>query len=115
MAKATGLKHIKDNQIHESAFTAVCNSLSFGPVKIDYCVDLSVPQVTFQVFLAGVLIGGGTINAQQPCLTIGGGAAGFKAEVTLCIDIAQRQVTYEIEACAPLVGCTKVNGVLFSW
>lgn len=115
MAEATGLKHIQDNQIHESALQTFCNSISIGPVKVDYCLDLSVPQLTFQVFLAGVQIGSGTINPQNPCVTIGGSVAGFKAEVTLCIDPSKQQVTYEIEVCAPIVGCKKWAGVLFSW
>ena len=111
----TGLAHIKDEQAHESLFNQVCNSFSIGPLKIDYCVDLAIPQVTFSVFLAGIKIGGGTINPQHPCVTVGGGVAGFKAEATLCVDPAKKQVTYEIEICAPFVGCKKYKGVLFSW
>ena len=111
----TGLEHIQDHQIHESAMQQFCNSISFGPLKVDYCVDLAIPQVTFQVYLAGIKIGGGTINPQNPCLKIGGGALGFKAEVELCIDVNKQQVTYEIEVCAPFVGCTKYKGILFSW
>ncbi len=113
--KATGLEHIADNQLHESAFSTFCNSISFGPLKIDYCVDLSIPQVTFQVYLGGVHIGGGTVNPSNPCIKVGGGALGFKAEVELCLDVAKQQVTYEIEVCAPFVGCTKYKGILFSW
>ncbi|MEM7049313.1 MAG: hypothetical protein AAF604_06625 [Acidobacteriota bacterium] len=112
---ATGLKHIESHQVHESALTQVCNSFSIGPLKIDYCVDLTIPQVTFQVYLAGIKIGGGTINPSNPCIKIGGGALGFKAEVELCIDVDRQQVTYEIEICAPFAGCKDYKGVLFSW
>lgn len=112
---ATGLKHIQDNQVHESIFNAVCNSFSWGPLKIDYCVDLTIPQVTFHVFLAGIQIASGTINPQNPCVTVGGGALGFKAEVTLCIVPDKKQVTYKAEVCAPIVGCTSKSGILFSW
>lgn len=115
MAEATGLKHIADTQLHESAFNNFCNSLTIGPVKVNYCIDLTIPQVTFQVYLAGIQIGSGTIDPQHPCVTIGGSVAGFKAEVTLCVDPAKKQVTYEIEVCAPIVGCKKWTGILFSW
>lgn len=113
--KATGLAHIQDNQVHESTMQRFCNSFSIGVLKIDYCVDLAVPQVSFDVYLAGIKIGGGTINPEHPCIKIGGGALGFKAEVELCLDIDKKRVTYEIELCAPFVGCTKYKGTLFSW
>jgi hypothetical protein len=109
------LDYIQDYQLHESALTQFCNSLTLGPLKIDYCVDLSVPQVTFQVYLAGIKIGGGTINPDHPCVKIGGGVFGFKAEVELCIDAAGQKVTYDATVCAPFVGCKSYKGILFSW
>jgi hypothetical protein len=112
---ATGLDHIQDNQLHESVFNLVSNSISIGPLTITYTVDLSIPQVTFTLSLAGVNIGGGTINPQHPCVTVGGGALGFKAEATLCVDPAKKQVTYNVQICAPFVGCKTFEGVLFSW
>ncbi len=113
--KATGLVHIEDNHAHESTLSQFCNSLSIGPLKIDYCVDLTIPQVTFQVYLAGIKIGGGTINPEHPCIKVGGGALGFKAEVELCLDVENRQVTYDVEVCIPIAGCKRHKGVLFSW
>lgn len=112
---ATGLAHIKDDQIHESVLNNICNSFSVSELKIDYCVDLAIPQVTFTVFLKGIKIGEGTINPQHPCVTIGGGVFGFKAEVTICLDPAKKQVTYEIELCVPFLPCKDFKGVLFSW
>lgn len=111
----TGLRHIEDFQIDEAAFLQYCNHFSVGPLKIDYCVDLTVPRVTFSVFLAGVRIGGGTIDRSEPCVKVGGGAGGFKAEVELCLDLDRKRVVYQIELCAPIVGCRDHKGVLFSW
>jgi hypothetical protein len=111
----TGLDHIQDGQIHESAFNFFTNSISLGPLTITYTVDLSIPQVTFTLTLAGINIGGGTINPQHPCVTVGGGAAGFKAEATLCVVPANKQVTYNIQVCVPFLGCKTYQGVLFSW
>ncbi|MEM7052635.1 MAG: hypothetical protein AAF604_23430 [Acidobacteriota bacterium] len=112
---ATGLRHIEDDQIHESTLSQLCNSFTIGALKIEYCVDLSVPQVTFQIYLAGIKIGGGTINPSDPCLKIGGGALGFKAEVELCLNADDSEVTYEIELCVPVLGCKTYKGVLVSW
>jgi len=112
---ATCLDHIQDNEIHESALSSFCNSLSIGPLKVEYCVDLTIPQVTFEVYLAGIKIGGGTINPDHPCVKVGGGAVGFKAQVELCLDVAKQQVTYDITVCVPILGCKDHKGVLFSW
>lgn len=112
---ATGLEHIKDNQFHESVFNEVCNKFSWGPLEIDYCLDLTIPQVTFSISVKGIKIGSGTINPTHPCLTIGGSVLGVKAEVTVCIDPAQKQVTYDAELCIPLLGCQSKKGILFSW
>ncbi len=113
--QATGLAHIQDAQLDAAALEQFCNSLTLGPLKIEYCVDLSIPQITVNVYLAGIRIGGGTINPSNPSITIGGGALGFKAEVTLSADFNARQVTYQVEVCAPFAGCKAYSGVLFSW
>jgi len=112
---ATGLKHIPDNKLEKAALMTFCNSFSIGPVKVDYCLDLSVPEVRVEVYLLGVRIGGGTLNPSNPSVTIGGSVAGFKAEVTLTADFSAKQITYKVEVCAPIVGCTDYDGVLFSW
>jgi hypothetical protein len=106
---------VKEGQLHPSALQQFCNSVSIGPFRIEYCLDLSVPQITIEVYLSGVQIGGGTINTQNPSITIGGSVSGFKAEVTVTADFNKRQATYNITLCAPIVGCTTYQGVLFSW
>jgi len=114
-AKSDALAHVQEGQLHESALQQFCNSFSVGPVKVNYCLDLSIPQITVEVFVAGVRIGGGTINPQHPTVTIGGSVAGFKAEVTLTADFSKRQLTYKITVCVPILGCKNYDGVLFSW
>jgi hypothetical protein len=101
--------------IDEAAFSQFCNSFSVGPVRINYCVDLTVPQVTFEVYVVGVRIGGGTLNAANPTITIGGSVAGFTVEANLTVDFSARQITYSIRVCVPVLGCRTYSGVLFSW
>jgi len=114
-AASNALAHIKDGQIDPKALQQYCNSFSVGPLTINYCIDLSGPQVTFTVTLAGVKIGSGTLNAQNPSVTLGGSVAGFTVQVTLTADFSTNQVAYDITLCAPIAGCTQHTGVLFSW
>ncbi len=109
------LANVRDGQVDEASFQQFCNSFSVSALTIKYCLDLSIPQITIEVYLAGVRIGGGTINAQNPSITIGGSVAGFKAEVTLKADFSKDNVTYSITLCAPIVGCKNYSGTLFSW
>lgn len=101
--------------IEEAAFSQFCNSFSVGPVRIKYCLDLTVPQVTFEVYVVGVRIGGGTLNPSKPSLTVGGSVAGFTVKATLTVDFKARQIKYSIKVCVPILGCKTYSGVLFSW
>lgn len=114
-ANDTALQHIQEGQLDASALEQFCNSFSVGPVRINYCVDLGIPQITVELYLAGVRIGGGTINPQHPTITVGGSVAGFKVEATLSADFNARQITYSITVCAPIFGCKTYSGTLFSW
>lgn len=108
------LAHIKENSFDARTLEFFDNSISFGPVRIEYQLDLSVPQITFSVYLLGTRIGGGTINPTNPSLTVGGSIDGFKAEVKLTADFAGRKVTYDIALETPLGG-KHYSGTLFSW
>jgi len=109
------LGHIQDGQIDKAALAQFCNSVTIGPVKINYCIDTAVPQITIDVYVSGTRIGGGTINTSNPTITIGGSVAGFKAEVTLTANFSAKNVTYSITVCVPIFGCTAYSGTLFSW
>lgn|SRR6185295_17562426 len=109
------LPHVAENRIDPKTLDQFCNSVSIGPVKVDYCVDLSIPQVTFEVYLAGVRIGGGTLNTTTPTLTLVGAIQGFKVELTLTADFAAKTVTYRLVVCIPDLGCVTHEGTLFSW
>lgn len=101
----TGLPHIQDGQLPDSAFAETCYSWSFGPLTVQLCVDLSVPQISITVTLLGVTIGKVVLNPQNTSATIGGSVAGFKAEVTFTADFSARTLTISAEVCAPFVGC----------
>jgi hypothetical protein len=101
----TGLPHIQDGQLSADVFAATCYSWSAGPLTVQCCVDLSVPNVTVTVTLAGVTIGRAVLDPQHTSATIGGSVAGFKAEVTLTVDFTAATLTISAEVCAPFVGC----------
>jgi len=109
------LKNIPDNQLDPHVFDVVSGSTAIGPVTIDYSVDLSVPQVTFSVLLNGTNIGGGTLNTQNPSVTVGGSVSGFKASVTLTANFSASNITYALTACVPIIGCANYSGTLYSW
>lgn len=114
-ASKNTLSDIQEDQIHPSATQQFCNSFSVSALTIKYCLDLAVPQITVEVYLTGVKIGGGTMNPSNPSLTIGGGVIGFKVQVTLTANFDTNQVTYKITFCAPVAGCTDYSGTLMSW
>ncbi|HVR39890.1 MAG TPA: hypothetical protein VMU84_12410 [Thermoanaerobaculia bacterium] len=114
-AQANALNHIQAGQVDATALQHYCNSFTLGPLKINYCIDPTVPQATFQISLAGAQIGSGTINAQNPSVTIGGSIAGFTAQVALTAAFSKSQLDYDITLCAPIAGCKQYTGTLFSW
>lgn len=114
-APVDALVHLPEGHLAPAATQQYCNSFSLGPITLQYCVDSSIPQVTFNVTLLGGNIGSGVLNAQHPSATLGGSIAGFKAEVTLTADFQAEQVTYAITLCTPFGGCKNYSGTLFSW
>ncbi len=111
---AQRLAHIKDGHFNVAALQFFDNSISVGPIRIDYQLDLTVPQITFSVYLAGVRIGGGTINPTNPSVTVGGSVDGFKAEATITADFAAKKATYHIDLETPFSSNT-FDGTLFTW
>ncbi len=111
----TRLNQIQENSLHESALSHYSNSFSVSELKIDYSIDVSALSIRFQITLAGVNIGGGTIDPSHPTMTIGGGVAGFKAEVTITADFTNKEVEHTTELCVPGLGCKDHNGTLFAW
>src|SRR5687767_3480743 len=112
---AQSVSALADTHLTREAFTTFCNSVQVAALKIDYCVDIAKPEISFDVFLQGTRIGGGVLNPQSPSVTIEGAISGIKVRATLTADFERKQVSYEIEICVPILGCAKYAGVLFSW
>ncbi len=74
---------------------------------LEICFEISGEAVTLSVKLLGVTIGKVTLNPSNTCATVGGSAAGFKAEVKLCVNFRDLVLTISGEVCAPIVGCKK--------
>ncbi len=83
--------------------------LSFAGASIKVCYSISGDNITISVVLStplgDITIGKAVLNAQNPTVTLGGGFAGFKAEVTLSYDVKTSVLTIEGKVCAPLAGC----------
>ncbi len=66
---------------------AVANSACISLLEvIKVCADLQGESVKLKVYLAGVEIGSGTIDLAHPTITFGGGALGYKAEITITLE-----------------------------
>ncbi|WP_298882169.1 hypothetical protein [uncultured Polaribacter sp.] len=84
------------------ATTNACISL-LGALKV--CADVQGDAVKVTVYLMGIEIGSGTLSLSHPSITIGGGAAGFKAEVKLTLKTDPIALEICGKVCAPFVGC----------
>lgn len=93
----------------------ISGSKSFGPLTINYHIDLSVPQVSGNATLFGVSIGSILINTQNPTVSLGGSVGFGKADLTLTANFAGKELDYDVDVEA--VGHTvyKGSGKLFTW
>ena len=87
MTEGDSLKHINgpETLAGQVATNSACVSM-LDVLKV--CASLSGDSVNVKLYLSGVEIASGTVSASHPSITIGGGAAGFKAEVTITLDMA---------------------------
>ncbi len=81
---------------------AACITL-LGVLKV--CADVQGSKVKITVYLAGIEIGSGVVDLKNPSITIGGGAAGFKAEVKITLKTNPLALEICGKVCAPFVGC----------
>lgn len=93
----------------------IVGSKSFGPLTVNYNIDLSIPQVSANATLYGISIGSVVINPQHPTAVIGGNVGVGKAEITLTADFATRTLRYKIEVEAMGHVIYAGQGILFSW
>jgi hypothetical protein len=91
--------------------TSSCHDVTFGPVRIKYCVDISKPEVTFEVYLHGTLIAQGTLSQAHPTVTIQKKIG--PASVKLTLTLSGKCIDYDLTAC--LFACFSRKGRLFCW
>ncbi|MFK8059247.1 MAG: hypothetical protein AB8B78_04060 [Polaribacter sp.] len=99
------LQHINgpETLAGQVAMSHSCVTL-FEGLKV--CADVQGNSVHIEVSLMGINIGGGTISKDHPSITIGGGALGFKAEVTITLNVGSPiSLKFCGKVCAPLAGC----------
>lgn len=83
--------------------------LSFSGASIQVCYGISGNSVQVKAVLStpvgDITLGSATLDAQHPTITLGGGAFGFKAEVTISFDVSTLTLNITASVCAPFVGC----------
>jgi hypothetical protein len=91
-----------------------CHDVTFGPVRIKFCVNISIPEVTFEVYLHGTLVASGTLSKTHPTITIQKKIGPASIKLTLTLDPAKKCITFDLTAC--LFGaCFSRKGNLFCW
>ena len=93
----------------------ISGSKSFGPLTINYNIDLSVPQISASATLYGVSIGSVLINPSNPSATIGGSVGIAKAELTLTANFGSSELDYNVDVEAFGHTIYSGSGKLFSW
>lgn len=83
-------------------------SIGFASLEVCYSVngDSVYVKVTLKTPVGDVDLGSATLDANNPSVTLGGGIAGFKAEVTLTLHLNVPSLEICGKLCAPWVGCT---------
>ena len=99
--------------VHLSNFQS--GSASFGPLTINWNIDISIPQITVDATLYGTSIGHAVINTSNPNVQIGGSIGIASATVTLSADFTKRQLSYEVEVKTLGHIVVKKGGILVSW
>lgn len=90
-------------------------SKTFGPLTINYSLDLSIPQVSANATLYGISIGGIVLNPEHPTASIGGSVGIAKAELKLTVDFSKKELDYDVDVEAFGKVLYKGSGKLFSW
>ncbi len=85
--------------------TAVNESCTSLLDVIKVCVKFNGNSAIVTVYLLGIDIGSATITPDRTCVTIGGGAAGYKAEVEICLNYETLILKICGKVCFGIFGC----------
>lgn len=94
-----------DTTAAEAVFFAQCRDIHIGALSIHACLDVTVPSVTIEIRLLGVVIGTCQLSPVDQTCKIGGSIDGFKAEVDLNLDLNPLRLSVTIQLCVPILGC----------
>ncbi len=90
-------------------------SQSFGPLTINYDLDISVPQLSVNGSVFGTSIGHVVLNKDQSSATLGGNVGIAKAEVKITADFDTKEVDYSVDVESFVKTIYKGSGTLFTW
>ena len=94
---------------------SISGSKTWGPLTVNYSLDITVPQVTASASLYGHTIDNIVLNPQNPKDNIGGSIGIAKAEVILTADFTKKEIDYDVDV--EIFGHKLFDntGVLFTW
>lgn len=79
-----------------------------GMIQVCYAITSDSVKITAKVHtpFGDIDLGSATLDAKHPSITLGGGAFGFKAELTITLTIKDLSLEICGKLCAPFAGCT---------
>jgi hypothetical protein len=72
-------------------------SITFGPLKVSWDIDISIPQIIVDASIGGISIGHAVINAANPTVTLGGTIGVATAEIILTANFLTKEIDYDVE------------------
>lgn len=109
LSEDASVTDLREGQLDPSALAQHCVSWGVGPLKIEACINLSVPEADVTIHLAGVKIAEARLDRGHLCANLGGSVGGFKAKVKVCLALNPLRINVDAELCVPIVGCKKYH------
>jgi hypothetical protein len=107
LREGTQARDLGDDQLDPRLLAEHCFDGSFGGAyKVEACYNPSPLSVTIRLYIIGIKIAEGVINAAKPCINLGGSvtfgsaySVTFKLTAKVCVDVQAKKITIDAEGC----------------
>lgn len=87
----------------------------FGPLSIQYTLDLDTLTIAASLHAFGVQVAGGDLSVLHPALELAGNYHFAKWDLKLSLDVPQKQLNLSGDACLEATGCKSFSITLLKW
>lgn len=100
---AAGVEPVASLEARTAAVRGCITVISLGVASIKVCYSVSGSGIHVSAALdtpfKDITLGSATLNKSRPCVTLGGGALGFKAEIKICYKVSKHQLCFSPKIC----------------